>query len=189
MIYRLVRWGIILLFFGFMLYRFSPHPFNLEKTVQQQLRVMEMPSKGNVISIVEDQHLYSVLFADKEYALFHQIDFKKPFGLFWMPLGGSYGNERKEDILSFYSWGMSTIDDQPFYSIYGYSNDPKAKKVKVRWLPDEEESVNIAADGYFQFAKTFPEDTKQYWDMKVQFFDEKNRFLYELDHMNREIRK
>ncbi|WP_456275387.1 hypothetical protein [Bacillus sp. AK128] len=187
LVFRLIRWSFIIIFAALTLYGTSSHPFDLEKSVQEPLKSMEMPSEVEVISVVEENGLYSVLFEDRKFGTFHQVNYKRPLRLFWNPNGGSYGNERRDEILSKFYWGMTTIGDKSFYKVYGYTNDPKVKFIKSNWLEDEK-GIQIDEDGYFHFVKvTDQENQFKMGNVAVDFFDQEEKLLYKLDNMNNEI--
>ncbi|WP_246939648.1 hypothetical protein [Bacillus pinisoli] len=171
-----------------MLYGASPHPFSLEKSVEESLKSMEFPADTRVVSVVKEGHMYSVILEDEEHALFHQVNFQKPLGLFWVPKGGSYGFERKEETLAKAYWGMSTINNKSVYKVYGYSNDARATHIKSNWLEGKNE-IMLEENGYFHFIMIVNREQNINFDLEVEFFDQQGQLLYKLDHMNNEKMK
>lgn len=187
-IFRMVRWMIIIAFLLLVMYGISPHPFSLEESMKEPLKSMEFPSNTEVVSTAREGNIYSVLFEDKENALFHQANFKKMLGLFWVYKGGSIGFERNEETLSRMYWGMSTIDGRRIYEVYGYSNDSNVSYIKSNWLK-EDQKIKLDENGYFHFIKEVEGEKELNHDLEVDFYQSKGKFSYKLDHMKNEILK
>lgn len=150
---------------------------------------MEMPTDVEVVHVKEDQNLYSVLFVDKKNGLYHQSDYKKRFGLFWIPAGGGYGYEKDPSILAKYQTGMSTHGKKRFFYTLGYVDDPNVHTVRMNWGNDQVESMEPTSDGFYHFVKATAFNEDLFGIGKVEFFDQNKKLLYSLDYEKNQIKK
>ncbi|WP_102347389.1 hypothetical protein [Bacillus sp. Marseille-P3661] len=184
---HIIRWLLIIILLVFISAGFTSHPFNLEKSIKGSLTNMELPNDVDVLSVVEDQGLYSVLFIDNENNLYHQSDYKKKLGLFWTPIGGSFGYEKDPTILAKYHTGMSTHGKKRFYYVIGYVQDPEVENVKIDWGNGIVEKFT-PVDGFYQFVKTTDISQEIFGSGKVMFYDSNEKLLYTLDYEKNQIK-
>lgn len=178
---HVIRWLLIAAALAFIFrVSYGSEPWKLTSVTRQSLSGMEQPDAAIVSIDPSERGIHSVLLADPENGLYHQLFASREFGLLWRYRGGSFGMPLDPGIKADFRGGMTTINKYRYYYYSGQVNDPAIGKLQIVWFDGVSQDVTVQ-DGLYQVIRALPASSSG-WNPqdKLIVHDKQGRTLYEL---------